>query len=220
MLTYSAIALPRGRPLGIARDGPITLPLPGVRLPAPTWEFGQLFILSGHPVQWIGERWRESEAWACPVATMPDPDQPGIRMAIRMVDAISGEILPAVAEHVRRTATRVLLLHDQLHASCGRPRTFRSGGCGPRPLRSWEIGFSVGGQIYMFVGERWREGDEHAAPSPCFADSQQPGVMLTTRLLGPSGKIVSPVSSAEFASAILPATSLEPRVRLARLDGP
>ena len=203
--SYPIVAFPRGRP--------VILPLSGSKLPGPTWERGLFYFLGGRPVQWLAERWKNEDVWACPTLAMPDPERPGFSTSIRMVDLITEDLIPPVDDHIIKAAARALALRDRHRIGLGLAPTFQPDPGGPRPTATWHTAYVVAGQAYMFVGERWREGEHHASPSPCFADKQYRGVMLTTRMLDDQGSPVSPVSFDEVISRI-PVS----RPRLAQLD--
>lgn len=207
-------AFPRGRP---NVDAPTILPLTGRALPAAVWERGLLYLIGGHPVQWVSERWRKTDAWACPTPTLPDPERPGYCVSIRMVDWSAGEIIPPADCRTFESAARLLESFDIRRVALGGAPTYHS--AEGKPLQAWEFAYEIAGSAYMFVGERWRRGEEWAALSPCIPDTQNPEIMLTIRLLGPDGEPISPVSSGEFASAPLlpPSAPARPSLRRAGL---
>lgn len=67
------------------------------KAPEPVFQFSRLYILNGHPYQWVGERWREEDAAFSPSPTIPDEQHPGIAITARLVDGLTGEIIPSVS---------------------------------------------------------------------------------------------------------------------------
>lgn len=203
------VAFPRGRP-GPAPD-PSIVPLYRPDLPFPIWQRGVLYILAGRPVQWVAERWKSSDVWACPTASEPDPERPGQHVSVRMVDGTTSTVIPPLDRRRLAAALSGLAINDYRRVASGQSPTFASPRRGPQPTRAWHVAYSIEGRTFTFIGERWRLGEEHASLSACFPDSEREGVMLTTRLLGPDGEIVTPVSCDEFAAAIPPISPLPSR---------
>jgi hypothetical protein len=188
------------------------------KLPGPTWERGLFFILGGRPVQWLAERWRTEDTWACPTPAKIDPERPGYSTSVRMVDLLTESVIRPAENRILDAMVQLLEYRDRGRASLGLPPTLRSPSDGPQPTTTWRTAYRIAGRAYLFVGERWREGEHVASLSPCIADDQRQGVMLTIRILDVRGVRVNSVSFDE-AMALLPSgPALPPRLRLAPDD--
>ena len=207
---HQVVAYPRGRP--------VILPLSGSKLPGPTWERGLFYILGGRPVQWLAERWRTQDTWACATPAKIDPERPGCSTSVRMIDLLTNSVVRPAEDHILEAMIQLLEYRDRGRASLGLPPTLQSPSGGPQPTASWRTAYRVAGRAYLFVGERWREGEHVASPSPCVADEQRRGVMLTIRMLDVRGDAVSPASFDEVLALLPSGPALPPRPRLAQLD--
>lgn len=208
--SYQVVAFPRGRPE--------ILPMSGTNLPGPTWERGLFYILGGRPVQWLAERWRTEDTWACPTPAKIDPERPGSSTSVRMIDLPTENVIRPAEDHFLEAMVQLLEYHDWSRTSLGLPPTLQSPSGGPQPTAFWRTAYRVAGRAWLFVGERWREGEHVASLSPCLADEQRRGVMLTTRILDVRGDVISPVSF-DVAMTLLPSgPALQPRLRLAPAD--
>jgi hypothetical protein len=196
----------------------VILPLSGSHLPGPTWERGMFFILSGRPVQWLAERWKTRDTWACPTLAVNDPERPGYSTSVRMLDLLAESVIRPAETRILEAMVQLLEHRDRGRISLGLPPTLQSPSDGLQPTTTWRTAYRVAGHAYLFVGERWREGEHYASLSPCVADDQRPGVMLTTRMLDVRGDVVSSVSFAEVLALLPSGPDPEPRLCLAQAD--
>lgn len=75
------------------------------RRPWPIERWSLVFEVDGLPIQFIGERWRDSDAHACPHPLMPDPRCPGESVVIRLISLVTGtSSLPISPEAVAKWA--------------------------------------------------------------------------------------------------------------------
>ena len=58
--------------------------------PLERWELP--YLLAGRLIQFIGERWQDADAWACPdrAHLIPDPRCPGQSVWLKLTDAATG----------------------------------------------------------------------------------------------------------------------------------
>lgn len=63
----------------------------------PILRFSELYVLGGHPYRVVGERWRVEDAANSPSPTIPDPQRPGVVCTLRVVDEVTGAIIPPVS---------------------------------------------------------------------------------------------------------------------------
>lgn len=73
----------------------VTDEAPGVvpfkpRIPPALEHWERPYLVDGVLLQWIGERWRVEDLWACPYEAEADPAQPGTAIVMRIVSLTSG----------------------------------------------------------------------------------------------------------------------------------
>jgi hypothetical protein len=81
-------------------------------VPGPVLDLHLYYVIDGVPIHYVGERWRKEDAAHCPYPTVPDPHNPNLVLTYRLIDGVTGDIIPDVscAVHDRLAAARRAIL--------------------------------------------------------------------------------------------------------------
>jgi hypothetical protein len=76
--------------------------------PLPVFRKWRTYLLNGHPIRFVGERWRKEDAALVPWGTEDDPEHDEVVFSIRIIDLLTGlAILPASDAEIAAAFSRL-----------------------------------------------------------------------------------------------------------------